>query len=177
MGLGHELEIAINGAKGKWEAEADLFTEEREVLDNSQLTVFAQGGDASVAEGAIRSGNLADFFGTVDVTNAVPLTFSARTLGGDRVNISDTAELKQIACGERPNPYNLTVELSTSTVVSRLGPTTGCPRHCHIPSAEWCTCAWPVAFICPFEGGPFGGIQPNQPLPREGAPFKRVQRR
>lgn len=118
-----ELEATINGARGKWEAGAELSASERQVLESSQLTVFAQGGEANVAETAIRSGNLADFFGTADVTNAVPLSFTGRTLGGQRVTIDDTADLKQLACGSNPEPYGLTIVLSNvhGAVEVRIG--------------------------------------------------------
>lgn len=107
-----DLAVAVEGARAGVSGEAELTTEQRETLSSSRIDMVSYGGDQDLALTAIRTGDLSAFFGPANTTTAAPLSFTARTLDGQVVEVADTADLQQLACDEQVANYTFTVELS-----------------------------------------------------------------
>jgi hypothetical protein len=106
-----DLELAVEAAWGNIGGNASLKEEQLKVLSQSRIELIAIGGDQDVALGAIRSGQLSDFFARVNTTTAAPITMTLRTLDGDIVNVADEATLQSVSCSDEVLPYEFTVEV------------------------------------------------------------------
>lgn len=93
-----ELRAAVEGAYGGFSGSADVSARHRQVMDSSSIQVKAFGGDQEVALSALRSGGIKDFLQSVNTSNAIPLTFSMRTLDGNLISVADRATVQDIGC-------------------------------------------------------------------------------
>ncbi|MEZ5245588.1 MAG: thiol-activated cytolysin family protein [Acidimicrobiales bacterium] len=110
-----DLMIAVDAAQAKFSGSAELTEEQRQTLSTSDIAMLSYGGDQSLALGAIKSGDLGQFFGPANTTTAAPLSFSLRTLGGQLVEVADTADLQQLLCSRTEIPYSFNVSVSNIT--------------------------------------------------------------
>ncbi len=107
-----ELMLAVDAANARWEGSGSLTTAQSRLLSTSEVAMVSHGGDQGLALAAIRSGDLRQFFGPANTTTAAPLSFSLRTLDGDPVDVTDTADLQSLLCERRTVPYSFDVDLS-----------------------------------------------------------------
>jgi hypothetical protein len=110
-----DLMVAVDAAQAQFSGSAELTTEQRNTLSTSDIAMLSYGGDQSLALGAIKSGDLSQFFGPANTTTAAPLSFSLRTLGGQLVEVSDTADLQQLLCSRTAIPYSFNVSVTNIT--------------------------------------------------------------
>ncbi len=100
-----ELEVAVEAAWGGLQGGATLTERQQTLLSQSDTRVLAYGGDQAVAEAALKTGNLNEFFGSVNTTTAAPLSLTARTLDGAAVTVADEATVRSMSCGTSSQNY------------------------------------------------------------------------
>ena len=100
-----ELQAAVSAAHGNISGGATLSDEHLNILSQSDTRVLAYGGDQSLAEAALKSGNLSEFFGAANTTTAAPLSLEARTLSGDQIEIADNATVRSLSCGSSQQDF------------------------------------------------------------------------
>ena len=106
-----ELELAVEAAWGNIDGSAQLTERQRQLLSQSDTRVLAYGGDQSVAEAALYSGNLSEFFTSVNTTTAAPLSLQARTLDGTAIKVADEATVRALSCGSTQEAYTFEVRV------------------------------------------------------------------
>lgn len=99
-----ELRVAVNGAYGGFSGSADVAAKNRAIVKAAEVEVNAYGGDQDVATAALKSGEIKDFLQAVNTSNAIPLTFTMRTLDGNMIAVTDQATVQDIGCTRTPIP-------------------------------------------------------------------------
>jgi|GEM_PF-6853620 len=110
-----DLKLAVNAAYQKYEGSGNIGSHEQEVLDSREVEVYQSGGDAAAAQAAVASLDFSQFFTDMEATEAVPLSFKAKTLKagstGDFVQIFDSTTYDERENCDRPTGYEITVTL------------------------------------------------------------------
>lgn len=111
-----ELRVAVEGAYGGFSGDASVATAHRTLVESASPGYRAYGGDQEVALNAMRAGQIQEFLRKVNTSNAIPLTFTMRTLDGTKVDVQDRATIKDIGCTKTPVPTRTTwaVEVKTA---------------------------------------------------------------
>lgn len=110
-----ELMVAIDAAQASFSGSGELTLEQEQTLATTDIAMLSYGGDQGLALGAIRSGDLSQFFGPANTTTAAPLSFSLRTLDGQLVEVADDANLQQLLCSRTAIPYSFDVAITNLT--------------------------------------------------------------
>jgi hypothetical protein len=106
-----ELELAVEAAWGSIDGGAELTERQHQLLTQSDTRILAYGGDQAVAEAALASGRLSEFFTSVNTTTAAPLSLQARTLDGTPIEVADEASVRALSCGSVQEPYTFEVRV------------------------------------------------------------------
>lgn len=107
-----ELSVALDAAYKNYEGSGEITDEQRRTLSESRVSYLAYGGDQALALAAISSGDLGRFFGPANTTTAAPLSFTLRTLTGDRVEIADEATASAVICDRTNEAYRFEVAVT-----------------------------------------------------------------
>lgn len=107
-----ELSVALDAAYKNYEGSGEITEEQRQTLSESRVSYLAYGGDQDLALSAISSGDLGRFFGPANTTTAAPLSFTLRTLTGERVEIADEATASAVLCDRTSEPYRFEVAVT-----------------------------------------------------------------
>lgn len=85
-------------------ASGSLSAAQREVLQDSEITVVTLGGSEQGVADLIRNGNPADFFkGTTVATSSVPIGYTLKDLRGNIVKVGESSEYALTTC--QPNGF------------------------------------------------------------------------
>ena len=106
-----ELRAAVEAVKGSYEGSATVDTEQLAVINSSEISMVAYGGDQQLALAAIRTGDLGQFFGPANPTTAAPLAFTMQTLNGGVVSLSESTDVTALACNRTPAPYEFSMRI------------------------------------------------------------------
>lgn len=93
-----DLMVALDAANEQWDGGAQITDEQRSLLRNSRIAMLAIGGDQGLAEDAIRTGDIGEYFRSANTTTAAALSFSLRTLDGTKVEVADSVSASRLLC-------------------------------------------------------------------------------
>ena len=93
-----DLMVALDAANEQWDGGVEMTDEQRSLLRNSRIAMLAIGGDQGLAEDAIRTGDIGEYFGSANTTTAAALSFSLRTLDGTKVEVADSVSASRLLC-------------------------------------------------------------------------------
>ncbi|MFT7597671.1 MAG: hypothetical protein ACI8TP_000591 [Acidimicrobiales bacterium] len=113
-----ELQVAIDAVNRQYSGEGTVDVSHLETISQSDISLIAYGGDQSLTLGAIRSGDINQFFGPANTATAAPLAFALRTLDGAPVTLSESADVNQLTCTRIPDPFDF--KLNVSAVQGKL---------------------------------------------------------
>ncbi len=108
-----ELSAAIEAVKGSYEGSATVDASHLQVINESQISMVAYGGDQNLALAAIRTGDLGQFFGPANPTTAAPLAFTFTTLNGGVVVLKESADIQALTCARTPAPYEFAMRIDS----------------------------------------------------------------
>ena len=108
-----ELSAAVEAVKGSYEGSATVDATHLQVINESQISMVAYGGDQNLALAAIKTGDLGQFFGPANPTTAAPLAFTFTTLDGGVVALKESADIQALTCTRTPASYEFAMKVDT----------------------------------------------------------------
>ena len=100
------------------EGGASLKEEQKLILENSTTKIYSAGGTEEGANAAVASLDWSQFFVPAPVSTAVPISFTARTLNGNRVQVKINSNIKyeQRQDCQEPSTYNIKITLDKAVL-------------------------------------------------------------
>jgi len=105
-----ELASAVEGSYKGFSGSGQYTQAQRDVIANSQSTLISFGGPQDAAVGAIL--DLNNYFVPMQPTQAVPISYELRDLGGAVAALGDVTEYRRRACAPKAIDYVWRISLS-----------------------------------------------------------------
>ena len=108
---GEELSSTLRASMSNYaSAGASLTDKQKQTLENSTTTIFSAGGTKDAANAAIANLNWGEFFKAAPASTAVPISFVAKTLNGEKIVklVGNVDYLQRDNC-QAPSSYDVTV--------------------------------------------------------------------
>ncbi|MEB8346874.1 thiol-activated cytolysin family protein [Flavobacteriaceae bacterium KMM 6898] len=104
------------------EGGANLDDTQKEILENSSTKIYSAGGSEDGANAAVASLDWSQFFVAAPVATAVPISFTARTLNGNRVKVKLNSNImyEQRQDCKEPSGYDITVNLEKVELIKGI---------------------------------------------------------
>ncbi|RAJ10383.1 thiol-activated cytolysin family protein [Arenibacter echinorum] len=123
VGTASELSAALEASFADYvEGGANLKNEQKELLENSTTKIYSAGGTEDGANAAVASLDWSQFFVPAPVATAIPISFTARTLNGNRVKVKINSNIiyEQRQDCQEPVAYNIKISLDKAELTKGI---------------------------------------------------------